>query len=133
MQLKSISKRAVIIGTLFIWAVKFGIRPYWHGGQPVKYLLGVMPNLLGSFLIPFGAYWFFEQLFRFRNMYHLRFVCVFGFLLLVINETLQLIPLFGRTFDLNDIACSGIGLLLSYIVFGRLYWRELYQYSGKTA
>jgi len=46
-----------------------------------------------------------------------------GLGMLIINEYLQLIPFFGRTFDYNDIIFSSVGLMLSYFVFGRIQQR----------
>ena len=127
MHLKLTSKTLVIIGTLIIWAIKFVIRPMNIFDQPTKFLLGVAPNLLGSFLIPFGAYWFFSgrnflvaRIFRIESAYDLRLVCILGFAMLIVNEYLQLIPVFGRTFDYNDILSSSIGLFAAYFVFNRL-------------
>ena len=135
MDLKKISKRIVIIGALFIWTVKFGIRPFFIFDLPVKFFLGIAPNLMGSFLIPFGAYWFFNEryflvarIFHIRSFADLRSVCLVGFGLLVINEYLQLIPFFGRTFDFFDILFSLVGLTISYFVFSRLYYKAIVQY-----
>lgn len=130
MALKQVSKWSVIMGTLLIWAIKFGIRPLHSFDPPVKFLLGIAPNLIGSFLIPFGAYWFFNgrrffmaRIFRIQSFNDLRIVCLLGFLLLVINEYLQLIPFFGRTFDYYDILFSAVGLTISYFVFGKIMGR----------
>ncbi len=127
MELKQISKRTVIAGAIIIWTIKFGIRPLHLFEGPVKFFLGIAPNLIGSFLIPFGAYWFFSgkkflmaRLFRIRSLYELRIVCLMGFGLLVINEYLQLIPFFGRTFDYFDIFFSAVGLSGAYLVFGKI-------------
>jgi hypothetical protein len=127
MELKQISKWSVIAGTLLIWTIKFIIRPLHLFDEPGSFFLGIAPNLFGSFLIPFGAYWFFSgrnymlaRLFRLENVYDLRLVCILGFGMLVLNEYLQLIPVFGRTFDYNDILFSSVGLLASYFVFGKL-------------
>ncbi len=127
MELKQISKWSVIAGTLLIWAIKFIIRPLHLLDEPGSFFLGIAPNLFGSFLIPFGAYWFFSgrnymlaRIFRLENVYDLRLVCILGFGMLVVNEYLQLIPVFGRTFDFNDILFSSVGLIASYIVFGKL-------------
>ena len=60
MELKQISKRLIITGTLVIWAIKFIIRPMNLFDDPTRFVLNIAPNLLGSFLIPFGAYWFFS-------------------------------------------------------------------------
>lgn len=124
---KEISKRFVIAGTLLIWTIKYIIRPVHIGGDPLSFLLNVAPNFLGSFLIPFGACWFFggkdfwlARMFRVRSYYELRIVCGMGFGMLVVNEYLQRIPFFGRTFDLYDIVFSALGLLLSYFACARL-------------
>ena len=130
MELKQISKRLIITGTLVIWAIKFIIRPMNLFDDPTRFVLNIAPNLLGSFLIPFGAYWFFSgknflvaRIFKIETTYDLRLVCLLGFGMLIINEYLQLIPFFGRTFDLNDILFSSFGLLAAYFVFGKLQQR----------
>jgi VanZ family protein len=128
--MKQVSKHFVITGTLIIWMIKYIIRPLHLFDEPGTFLLGIAPNLIGSFLIPFGAYWFFSgrnfllaRIFRIQSFYDLRQVCLLGLCMLIVNEYLQRIPLFGRTFDYNDILFSLIGLLVSYFVFGRLYQR----------
>ena len=136
MELKYISKRVVIAGTLVIWVIKFLIRPLHLFDEPLKFFLGIAPNLLGSFLIPFGAYWFFSgknfllaRVFRIQSAYDLRLVCLLGFGMLVVNEYLQQVPFFGRTFDYNDILFSSVGLLLSCFVFGKFHQRHQAQTS----
>ena len=131
MYLKQISRTLVIVGALLIWAIKLIIRPF-HFWDDVSFFLGIAPNLLGSFLIPFGAYWFFSgrdflvaRIFRIRSAYDLRLVCFLGFLMLIINEYLQLIPYFGRTFDYNDIYSSSVGLAASYFAFNKIKEREM--------
>jgi hypothetical protein len=131
MELKQISKRIFIIGTLVIWTIKFIIRPLHLFDDPARFFLGIAPNLFGSFLIPFAAYWFFSgkdffvaRVFRIQSMYDLRLVCLMGFGMLIINEYLQLIPFFGRTFDYNDIIFSSIGLMASHFVFGKIQSRK---------
>ena len=134
MELKLISKWFVIIGTLVIWTIKFIIRPLHLFDEPTRFFLGIAPNLFGSFLIPFGAYWFFSgrnymvaRIFRIQSAYDLRLVCLLGFGMLIVNEYLQLIPFFGRTFDYNDIIFSSVGLMASYFVFGRIQQRYVAQ------
>lgn len=131
MYLKQISRTLIITGAFIIWAIKFFVRPFhvWEGG---KFFLGIAPNLLGSFLIPFGAYWFFSgrnffiaRIFRLQSAYDLRMVCLLGFGMLIVNEYLQMIPFFGRTFDYNDIFFSSVGLMVSHFVFGKLQQRDL--------
>lgn len=130
MELKQISKRLFFSGTLLIWLIKFGIRPYYTGDDTFRFLLNIAPNLLGSFLIPFAAYWLFAgrnfllaRVFRIESPYELRLVCLMGFGMLVVNEYLQRIPFFGRTFDYNDITFSSIGLMLSCFIFGKIRQR----------
>jgi hypothetical protein len=130
MELKRISRRLVIVGTLIIWVIKFLVRPLALFDDPLKFFLGIAPNLFGSFLIPFGAYWFFSgrnflvaRVFRIQSAYDLRLVCLMGLGMLIINEYLQLIPFFGRTFDLYDILFSMVGLLTSYFAFSRVQQR----------
>ena len=139
MELKLISKWFVISGTLIIWAIKYIIRPMHIFDGATLFFFNIAPNLLGSFLIPFGAYWFFcgrnflvARFFRIEDFYDLRVVCLLGFGMLVVNEYLQLIPFFGRTFDYNDILFSSVGLMISCFVFGRLQSRKLRDYQAET-
>lgn len=134
MQLKRASKWFVIFGTIVIWFIKYIIRPFGFDEGPFLYFLNIAPNLVGSFLIPFAAYWMFSgkefllaRVFRISSGFELRFVCMLGFSMLVVNEYMQRIPFFGRTFDYNDIAFSSIGLVLACLVFGRLQSRAVYE------
>ena len=136
MELKQISKWFIITGTGVIWTIKYIVRPLQLFDDPTRFFLNIAPNLLGSFLIPFGAYWFFcgrnylvARIFKIETSYDLRLVCLLGFGMLIVNEYLQRIPFFGRTFDLNDILFSSVGLLASNFVFGKLQTRNrrLYQ------
>lgn len=130
MNLKQISKWVTITGTLVIWTIKFVIRPLHTVDEPARFLLNIAPNLLGSFLLPFGAYWFFSgrnfilaRVFKIETTYDLRQVCILGFGMLVMNEYLQRIPFFGRTFDYFDILFSAAGLLAAYFCFEQLRHR----------
>ena len=131
MELKQISKWFVITGALMIWSIKYFIRPLQIFDGSTLFFLNIAPNLLGSFLIPFATYWFFSgknflmaRIFRIENLFDLRIVCLLGFGMLVVNEYLQLIPFFGRTFDYNDILFSSVGLMASCFVFSRLQSRK---------
>ena len=134
MEIKRLSKQYLIAGTLLIWTIKFVIRPLHLFDEPMNFFLGIAPNLFGSFLIPFGAYWLFTgrsfllaRIFRLQSAYDLRIVCLLGIGMLIVNEYLQLIPFFGRTFDVFDILFSMVGLAVSYFVFNRL--QQKYQVS----
>lgn len=136
MELRTFSKRIVIYGTLLIWTIKYLLRPYLFLPEPLHFLMGIAPNFLGSFLLPFGACWFFggreyflSRFFRTHNQAALRQFCLLAFLLLLINEYLQQIPFFGRTFDYFDILFSIAGLSISYYMFNR----KLQQQYGISA
>ncbi len=124
MYLKTVSKWTVICGTLVIWAIKFIVRPFIHIPHFLKPLIGFAPNLIGSFLLPFGAYWLFQKYFRLQTPADLRFTCSLGLLLVIINEYLQRIPIFGRTFDYLDIFSSVVGVFIGHLVFGKLMTRS---------
>lgn len=120
---KTVSRSVVIAGTLLIWTVKFLIRPYVHIPHSWKPLFGLAPNLIGSFLLPFGACWLFPWMFGMQTIRELKLACWFGLVLVVINEYLQLIPFFGRTFDYLDILSSFIGVFFGYLAFALLLQR----------
>jgi hypothetical protein len=119
MHLKHVSKWVVISGTLLIWSVKFLLRPFVHIPVSLKPFVGLAPNLVGSFMLPFGACLFFQRFFRFENTKDLAFACSFGLLLVIVNEYLQRIPVFGRTFDYLDILSSVAGVFIGHLVFAR--------------
>jgi hypothetical protein len=120
MRLKNISRWTVIAGTILIWIVKFVLRPFVHIPPLLKPLVGFAPNLVGSLLLTLGACWFFQRFFKLQTAADLTFTCCFGLLLVIINEYLQLIPIFGRTFDYLDILSSVVGVCCGHFVFGRL-------------
>ncbi len=117
------SRRIMIAGTLIIWSIKFLLRPFIFIDPVLKPLVGLAPNLIGSFLLPFGACWFFQRIFRLETDTDLNVTCSVGLLMVVINEYLQLIPIFGRTFDYLDIISSVIGVFLGHLYFKRLMAR----------
>ncbi len=125
-----LSRTIFICGTFLIWTIKWVLRPLEFEG-PLQYFLNISPNLFGAFLIPFAAYWFFSgknyvvaRIFRISTPFELRLVCSLGFCMLVVNEYLQKIPFFGRTFDYNDIVFSSMGLVSSCFLFTRLQSRQ---------
>lgn len=124
MHLKNVAKQITIAGTLLIWLIKFLIRPFFHIPHHWKPMLGIAPNLIGSFLLPFGACWLFQRVFRMQTVQQLRHACTFGLMLVICNEFLQLIPIFGRTFDLLDIVFSFVGVAFGYLSFARLLSKE---------
>lgn len=124
----------VIVGTLLIWMIKLVIRPYIHLDSSLHFIAGVAPNLIGAFLIPFAAHWLYTHslffngsLMRFHFFSDTRIVCLFGFSLAAINENLQLIPIFGRTFDYLDILFSAVGLIFSYYSFTAIQRKIVYE------
>ncbi|MES2005145.1 MAG: hypothetical protein V4450_11520 [Bacteroidota bacterium] len=133
MHLKNVSRWTVITGTLLIWTIKFIIRPFVHIPHALKPLVGFAPNLIGSFLLPFGACWFFRRIFRLQNSFDLTFTCSFGLLLVIINEYLQRIPIFGRTFDYLDIFSSVVGVCCGHFVFGKLMSSQVVQMNSQVS
>ncbi|MBS1758548.1 MAG: hypothetical protein JST23_00390 [Bacteroidetes bacterium] len=134
MNLKQASKYLVITGALLIWIIKYLLRPLHTYNEFGTFFLGIAPNLFGSFLIPFGAYWFFNgqnyllaRIFRIQSDYDLKLVCSLGFLMLVVNEYLQKISFFGRTFDYYDILFSALGLMISYFIFSKMQRKDAVQ------
>jgi hypothetical protein len=126
MYVKQISRSLVIGGSLLICAIKFLMRPL-HLWPEAGFFLGIAPNLFGSFLLPFAVYWFFNGrqnrlalFFRLQTTADLNQVCIMGFGMLLVNEYLQLVPVFGRTFDYYDILSSLAGLMASWLLFTRL-------------
>ena len=127
MQFRTNCRNAVVAGAILIWTIKLFVRPYFHFSPAIDFLFGIAPNLLGAYLVPFAAYWLYThplffngRLLRFSFFSDTKFVCLFGFALAVVNEYLQLIPVFGRTFDLFDILFSAVGLSGSYYHFSVL-------------
>ncbi|HLF46691.1 MAG TPA: hypothetical protein VI548_09710 [Chitinophagaceae bacterium] len=135
MELKKISRWVVIGGALLILIVKLGIRPACDCNQALRFSLGIAPNLISSFLVPFFASLLFSnrdsllaKIFSIHSLGDLRQVCLLGFGFLVINEYMQLIPFFGRTFDYFDLVFSAVGLTASYFIFGKIYTKIFYSY-----
>jgi hypothetical protein len=124
MEIRRSVKRIIIAGVLVIWAVKFLLRPYVQMNEALNFTAGIAPNLLGSFLVPYVAYWLYThpgffngQLLRFYFFSDNRIVCLTGFGLALVNEYMQLIPIFGRTFDYYDLLSSAIGSIVSFYSF----------------
>lgn len=114
-----------ISGALIIWLIKLVIRPSGLFDHTFAgFFLGIAPNLIGSFLIPFFACWLFANktgwLARFFPVHHitgLRLLCLQSLVLLIVNEYLQKIRFFGRTFDYYDMLFSAAGLVTAYFIF----------------
>ncbi len=123
MSLKKTSRWVMVAGTLLILIIKLLVRPFVVIDPGFKPLVGLAPNLIGSFLLPFGACCFFQRIFRLETATDLNVTCCFGLLLVVINEYLQLIPFFGRTFDYFDIISSIVGVFFGHLYFKRLMIR----------
>ena len=102
---------------MIILLLKTFIRPYYlHAPEALIFLMGIFPNLAGSFLLPVGITMFEKGMFIFFDAKMIIVYCVTCFAALVANEYLQLIPFFGRTFDYFDILASMAGILIGYYV-----------------
>lgn len=130
MEFRKLIKKIIITGVLMIWFIKFIVRPYVPLEGIAEFTAGIAPNFLGSLLVPFVAYWLYThpqffngRLLRFYFFSDTRIVCLTGFSLALVNEYLQLIPFFGRTFDYYDLVFSAFGLVLSFYCFSFLQKR----------
>jgi hypothetical protein len=119
------SKIIVCCGTLIIWCIKLVLRPYLPVPNYFQPLLDIAPNLIGCMLIPFAAEWWFKKVFKLTSVKDVQLVCLLGLLLVVINEYLQLIPFFKRTFDYLDIAFSFVGVVIGYYWFSFLLNKKI--------
>lgn len=120
MSLKKISGVLFLTGTCLIWLIKLWVRPQLQTVHQQILFLDVAPNLLGSMILPFAAYWLFGKNQLMQTKKGVLWVCITGLLLVLVNEFLQLIPAFGRTFDQWDILFSLIGGTLGYLIFSIL-------------
>jgi hypothetical protein len=126
MPLHLLSKRVTITLTVLVLLIKFTIRPYFYFPKPITFFLNIAPNLLGAFALLFGAFWLLEKyFFKVQSMLQVKLVTLTFFMALIFNEYLQLIPVFGRTFDWYDIMGSAIGLSVSYSIFSKEYKAHL--------
>ena len=120
MYLKKYAQLIFIAGTILIYVIKFIVRPYVPVSHIMQPLVDVMPNLVGSFLLPFGACLFLGKYMKLQNLWELRLVCISGLGLVITNEYLQLITFFGRTFDYLDIISSFAGVSAGYFAFAKM-------------
>ena len=114
----------MLAGAGLILFIKLYIRPYFQLDGILKGMEGIAPNFIAAFIMPFAAYWLYTHpkflnglLLRFAFFADLRVVSLVGFLLIVINEYFQLMPVWGRTFDYLDIFSSALGQLSAYYAF----------------
>ena len=115
----------LLTGILFLIVLKSFIRPvYQDAPDGIIFLMGILPNLLGSFLLVYGIKVFDRYLYFFYDTNLLRYYCFLCFAALLINEYIQLIPLFLRTFDYFDIAASVVGLTAGYSMIVRSQVRQ---------
>jgi hypothetical protein len=127
--MKTKAKSILVAGILLIMLIKLVIRPYFHSTGLLQYLLGIAPNLLGSFLVPLGIPLLPQRLktssarlLFFNNSHQLAWVCTAVFIALTCNEYLQLIPVFGRTFDYHDLLASAVGLFTAFFYLRYKYF-----------
>ncbi len=114
MSLKTFCKYVFISGAILIIIIKLLIRPYFHFIAPLQFFFGIAPNLISAFLFPFVCYWLLGRWINLHQDRQFKLFCISCFAFLLINELFQLMPVFGRTFDYNDILASAVGLSASY-------------------
>lgn len=122
----------LIIGLFLIVLVKFIIRPFVAVPPSLGLYRDVAPNLISSFLIPFGADLFLKRWIQLIDKRSVLWLCIAGLVIISLNEIAQLFPVFRRTFDYFDLVFSLIGVSLGYLVFTRYFisadTKELQQY-----
>lgn len=128
-----------LAGILLIWFVKLFMRTFFPPAPGTAFcmLMGVAPNLIGSILVPFAAHYLSgylkKGLFSYLYIQHvhsLGFICLAGYLLGVVNEVLQLLPVFGRTFDWYDLVFSTVGSMMSFMICRSLMIRNARGYQA---
>jgi hypothetical protein len=120
MLLKNYYRAIVVFCILLILIIKYVIRPHVHIPGGLQVIVDIAPNLLGSFMLPFGISWLLGRYFRIQTLLDLKLVCLLCLTVIIVNEYLQLINVFGRTFDYFDILASFISTATAYFVYARL-------------
>ncbi|CAN5839903.1 hypothetical protein BH10BAC2_BH10BAC2_34730 [soil metagenome] len=120
MLLKNYAKAVIVFCILRIIMIKYVIRPHVHIPGGLQVIVDIAPNLLGSFMLPFGVSWLLDRYFRIQALIDLKLVCLLCLVVIFVNEYLQLISVFGRTFDYFDIIASFISTATAYFVYARL-------------
>lgn len=120
MYTRNFSKWIFICGVVIIYSTKYIIRYFVPVPSFLQPAVDVTPNFVGCFLLPFGAYLFTGKYINVQNPFVLKLFCIAGLTLVVINEYLQKIAVFGRTFDYLDILASFPGIVAGYLVFSKL-------------
>lgn len=123
MLLKNYSRAIVVFCILLILLVKYIIRPYVHIPGAVQVMVDIAPNLFGSFMLPFGISWLLGGYFKIQAIIDLKRICLLSLIVIIVNEYLQLISVFGRTFDYLDIIASFISTAAAYFMYNRLAFR----------
>lgn len=113
----SLYKWITIAGIVFIFIVKFYIRPYIHIPDFLQPVVDVAPNYMGCAILPFAIQWLCKKYIRFINSFEIQLMCGASLALVIVNEFLQLIPVFRRTFDVLDIVFSFAGIITGYYLF----------------
>jgi hypothetical protein len=120
MLLKNYSKAIIVFCILLILVIKYVIRPHVYIPGGLQVIVDIAPNLLGSFMLPFGVSWLLGRYFRIQGMIDLKLICLLCLVVIIVNEYLQLINVFGRTFDYFDIIASFISTATAYFIYARL-------------
>jgi glycopeptide antibiotics resistance protein len=97
--------------------IKLIFRPYLPIPNYFQPFLNIGPNLIGCILIPFATDWWLKKYWKLSTTKNLQTVCILGLIMVIINEYLQLFPIFRRTFDYQDILFSFVGIIIGYFSF----------------
>jgi len=114
MKLKFYAKIVVITGLITMFAIQYYIRPNYPERDLLKVLMGCFPNFISGIIIPYAGYWLFSKQINYYSNITLTFIHVALCFMLLVYESLQAIPFFGKTFDVLDVTTTFIGVSVSY-------------------
>jgi hypothetical protein len=105
--------------------IKFVLRPIYFNDPNFSLLLGIGPNFLASFSGIFIAHKLLQYSFWFNFNVPIKIALLVWWLVAILNEVLQLIPLFGRTFDWLDMLASMFAIPFSYWAYTKIESRPI--------
>ncbi len=107
------AKYFVLIGLFLMITIQYVIRPSYHHHNWFKVVLGFAPNLLSSAFIPVLFFVVGGKMLPKVSMKSLLALHVMIAGLLCMYELLQMITVFGKTFDYLDLLATIIGTTVS--------------------
>jgi ABC-type protease/lipase transport system fused ATPase/permease subunit len=119
------AKYFFVVGLLLMITIQYIIRPAYHHHNWLKVVLGFSPNLLSAAFIPVLFFVIGGKMLPKVSMKSLLALHIIIAGLLCMYELLQMITVFGKTFDYLDLLATIIGTAVSL--------RLLLPWAGKQA